>query len=150
MNIGIMEILVIVAAVASVPIALIVSGLLLKAACDLCSVEPAPHFLKCLLVAVVLQVLCLPLAVGIWFLGKYLGPTLNVTEAAGFTMALFTFLPAVAIVSIVTYILALRIGPLKSIKVWVINTLINAVVTAVAGLLIIGCWTSVESIRRLF
>ena len=147
MNLGILEI---VTLVLGIPLGLLLAALLLKAACDVCSVEPPVHYFRCLIIVIVLQVLTAPLAFGLYYAGKHLPGALGVSETSAFVLGLLAFLPVSAVVSTIAYVLALRVGPLKGAKVWLVQNLINAVVTAVGVLLVIGCWTTVDSIRRLF
>ena len=128
------------------PIGLLLAGVLLKAACDLCSVEPPPHLVRCLVIALVLVAIGAPLGYGAHLLGKSLGPSENLAVL----VAVVLFLPFFAIISTLIFVPSLRVRPLKGAKIWLVQTLINAVVGAVVVMLVIGGWTTVDSIRRLF
>lgn len=143
MTLGTTEILLLVV---GGPVLVFLCGLLLKAACDLCSVEPSPHLVRCLVIALILTAIAAPLAYAAYWIGKSIGSS----ESAIAVVAALVFLPAFALISTAIFIPSLRVRPLKGVRIWLVHTSINAVVGAVVGMLIVGGWTTVDSIRRLF
>lgn len=128
------------------PLLFLIFGSLLKAACDLCSVEPPPHLVRCLVIALVLAAIVAPLGYVAYLIGKAIGSS----ETIIVLVSLLVFLPLCAAISTAIFIPSLRVRPLKGARIWLVHTLINMVVGAVLGMLIIGGWTTVDSIRRLF
>src|SRR5262245_34717077 len=116
------------------PIGLALAGLLLKAACDLCSVEPPPHLVRCLVIAIVLAAIGAPLGYGAYLLGKTLGPS----DTLAALVAVLLFVPVFAVISTLIFMPSLRVRPLKGAKIWLVQTLINAVVGGVVVMLVIG------------
>lgn len=143
MRIGTTEILLLVV---GGPLLILLFGLLLKAACDLCSVEPPPHLVRCLVIALVLAAVAAPLGYAAYWVGSLAGSS----DTAIVLISLLVFLPLCAAISTAIFIPSLRVRPLKGARIWLIHTLINLVVGAVLGMLIVGGWTTVDSIRRLF
>ncbi len=128
------------------PILIVLFGFLLKAACDLCSVEPAPHIIRCLVVALIMTAIGAPLAYAAYWLAKSAG----LTESSLAVVAIALFLLAFAIISTLLFIPALGVRPVKGVRIWLVHTLINTVVVAVGAMLVVGGWTTIDSIRRLF
>ena len=129
-----------------VPIAVLLAGVLLKAACDLCSVEPPPHLVRCLVLGVVLAGIAAPLGYGAMLAGKSLGSS----DQAAAVIAVAAFLPVFAAISILVFVVSLSVRPLKGARIWLVQTMVNLVVAAVGLMLVVGGWTTVESLRRLF
>lgn len=128
------------------PILIVLFGFLLKAACDLCSVEPSPHIVRCLVVALIMTAIGVPLGYAAYWLAKSAG----LTESSLAVAAIVIFLVAFAIISTLLFIPALGVRPIKGARIWLVHTLINSVVVAVGAMLVIGGWTTIDSIRRLF
>jgi hypothetical protein len=131
---------------AGIVIGLFLGALLLRSACDLCQVEPPPKYLRCLALTIVLALI----GFGAKWAASRLTGELGVAPDNAPFIAVLLALPILAIVSVFIFIAALRVRPAKAATVWVVNTLISSVVAAVLVMLVVGGWTTVDSVRRLF
>ncbi len=131
-------------------VGILLGALLLRSACDLCLVEPAPSYLRCLLLTIVLAPVGVLIGYGANWAASRLTGQLGVAPDNGPFIAVLLALPLLAICCVAIYIFALRVRPAKAATIWLVNTLISSVVTAVLVMLIVGGWTTVDSVRRLF
>jgi len=129
---------------------LLLGALLLRSACDLCLVEPPPRYLRCLLLTIVLALVGTPIGYGAKWASTRLTGELGLAPDNAPFLAVVLVLPILAIVCVLLYIAALRVRVAKAATIWVVNTLISSVVAAVLVMLVIGGWTTVDSVRRLF
>ncbi len=131
-------------------VGILLGALLLRSACDLCLVEPAPSYLRCLLLTAVLAPVVALIGYGANWAASRLTGQLGVAPDNAPFIAVLLAIPVLAIVCVVVYIFALRVQPTKAATIWLVNTLISSVVTAVLVMLVVGGWTTVDSVRRLF
>ena len=140
----------IVLLVIAAPLGLLLAALLLRSACDLCSVEPSPPYLRCVILTLVVLAAGAPL---VWC-SRYAATTLGASLAFGddliVIVTLAVFLPVYALLSTLIFVPSFRVRPVTGVKIWLVNTLITSVVAAVVGLIFVGGWTTVDGIRRLF
>jgi len=129
---------------------ILLGALLLRSACDLCTVEPAPSYWRCLALTIALGLIGVPMAYGVWWAGTRITGQLGVAPDNGPFLAAILALPLLAIVCILLYIAALRVRPGKAATIWLVKTLITSVVGAVLAMLVVGGWTIVDGVRRLF
>jgi hypothetical protein len=143
---------------------------LFRASCDLCSVEP-PRFLKSCLVVLLIQLVSAPIVGGVAFGFAYLGSALRQT---GITVSLvgipgihrladtvhlpnvsflilstLTSIGLIALVSGVLYIPLLRTRYLKGATISLIQSLLERLVSAVLLLVTVGGIVIVQGIIRL-
>jgi hypothetical protein len=135
---------------AGIVIGLFLGALLLRSACDLCQIDPPPKYLRCLVLTIVLALIGAPIGFGAKWAATRLTGELGVAPDNAPFIAVLLALPLLAIVSVFIYIAALRVRPTKAATVWLVNTLISSVVAAVLVMLVVGGWTTVDSVRRLF
>jgi hypothetical protein len=130
--------------------AVLLGALLLRSACDLCSIEPPPKYLRCLALTLVLALIGAPIGYGAKWAASRLTGELGIAPDNAPFIAVVLALPILAIVCVLLYVPALRVRPMKAASIWVVNTLISSVVSAVLVMLVIGGWATVDSVRRLF
>jgi hypothetical protein len=134
--------------VLAVPLGFLVSVVLFRAACDLCTVEP-PGFLKSCLLVLLLGVVNVPVAFGLLYGFRLLGEGLHLTAFTVYSLASVACIPLLALVEGVLYIPLLRVRFLKGATISVIRGLLGLLVTSVLILLIVGGITIVQGINRL-
>ena len=128
---------------------LLLTALLLRSACDLCSVEPPPSYLRCIVVTIILTAISVPISMGASIAAAVVVTALRFSAGnVPFVATLFA-LPVVAVISTLIFVVAFRVRVLKGSAIWLVNTLINSVVYAVMLLLLFGGWTLVDGVRRL-
>jgi hypothetical protein len=134
--------------VVSIPLGFLLSVVLFRAACDLCTVEP-PGFLKSCLVILLLSVVNVPVAFGVLFGFRMLGQELHLTELTVYLLASVACIPLLALLEGVLYMPLLRVRFLKGATISVIRGLLGLLVTSVLVLLVVGGMTIVQGVYRL-
>lgn len=128
----------------------LLSGLLLRSACDLSGVDPAPSYLRCLVVALILGMINGALGYGIGLAAHAVTSALHFSDTAGAVLGVLADIPVSAAVSTMTFIIAFRLHITKALLVWLVYTLISLLVGAVIFMLLLGGATTVGAVRRLF
>ena len=129
-------------------IILLVEALLLRAACDLSSVEP-PSYLKAILLIVIYGALASPAGYAIgWVIGR-LGANSRMPEEGLWLLGAFLGLLVGGLLASIIYTIALRVRFHKGLLIWFFETCVRTLVLAVFGLFAIGVWTIVDGIRRV-
>src|SRR5579862_2315989 len=103
----------------------LLGALLLRSACDLCQVEPAPSYWRCLMLTIFLAIIGVPIAYGVAWAGGKMTSGLGVAPDNAPFLAAILALPLLAIACILVYITALRVRPGKAATIWLVNTLIS-------------------------
>jgi len=132
----------------AIPLGFLLSVVLFRAACDLCTVEP-PGFLKSCLVILLLSVVNVPVAFGVLYGFRVLGQGLHLTELTGYLLASVACIPLLALLEGVLYMPLLRVRFLKGATISVIRGLLGLLVTSVLVLLVVGGMTIVQGVYRL-
>src|SRR5690349_21379269 len=81
---------------------LLLSALLLRSACDLGGLDPAPSYLRCLVVALITGLLNAPIGFGIGVVVQ----ALHLSETAAAVVGVLVALPATAAISTLVYLVA--------------------------------------------
>jgi hypothetical protein len=125
----------------------VLSAVILRAACDLCSVEP-PGILKAMLLVLLNSVLTSPIGYGIGLLTGRIANSRLGAEGVLIPAIALNLLLSGLIVTII-YMIALRVHLLKAALIWFFQTCVNTLVAAVIIFIAIGAWTIVEGIIRV-
>jgi len=131
----------------------LLAALILRSACDLCGANPPPSYWRCLAVVVLLTAILTPLGLGAGFISGLLSTGMESQNVGGvllITLVNLGFIAATVVITIATYMFALRLRFLKSLAVGLVNGLVSLLAYSVIGLIIVGSWTTVDAIRRLF
>lgn len=132
----------------SIPLAFLLSVVLFRAACDLCTVEP-PGFLKSCAVVILVGLVCAPVAAAVGFGCGLLGEKLHQPPLTMQVVAAFACVPPCALVVGALYIPLLRVRFLKGTTIYVIQWLLGSLVGLVFILLTVGVITIVQGVYRL-
>jgi hypothetical protein len=127
---------------------LLLNGVILRAACDLCSVPP-PGILKAVGLVVILTLLSIPASDGVAYLINKWGTTTRMAPEGQQLFAITLSLVAGCLLTTLTYTIALRVQVWRAARIWFFQTCVTALVLAVIGLTVMGSWTIVEGIRRV-
>ncbi|HEV3144176.1 MAG TPA: hypothetical protein VGZ47_09855 [Gemmataceae bacterium] len=129
-------------------IVLLVEALILRAACDLSSVDP-PSFLKAIVLILIYAALATPVGYAIgWFVGRF-GTSARFPDEGRLLLAGVLGLLAGGLIASIIYTIALHVRYYKGLLIWFFETCVRALVFAVIGLFAIGVWTIVDGIRRV-
>src|SRR5947209_20428481 len=88
---------------------LLLSALLLRSACDLCGVDPAPSYWRCIVTALVLAVLTAPLGYGVSLGVGAFASALHLSETAAVILAVLADVPLTGAVSTLVIFIACRV-----------------------------------------
>jgi hypothetical protein len=137
--------LVAVSAVGGV-LGLLLSALLLRSACDLWGLDPAPSYLRCLAVTLITDLVNAPIGYGI-AVGVQ---ALHISDTATAVIAILVAVPAAAAIDTVVFLVAFRLRFAQAFMIWLIYSLFSLLVGAVIFMLLLGGATTVGAARRLF
>jgi hypothetical protein len=133
-------------AIVSGVLTLLLMGLLLRSACDLAGLDPSPHYVRCLIVSLILTLLSGSAAYGVF---TAIGG-LNLGDPAAVAANVLVDVPVFAAVGTVICLIAFRLRFGRAFLIWLLYTLLDLLVGAVIFLLLMGGATTVGAARRLF
>lgn len=131
-------------------IGLFLAALLLRSACDLCGVDPAPRYLRCLVVALVVGLIHAAIGYGLGRGMLAFASLLHLSDTAAAVLAVLADVPVSAAVSTVAFMIGLRLRFTKALLVWLIYTLLSLLIGAVIFMLALGGMTTIDAFGRLF
>ena len=137
------------ASLAAIPLGLFLAVLLFRSACDLCSIEP-PGWLKSVGIVVLLGVLTAPLGYGMMLAVSALGRTSGMSDVSIQIVGWLVSLPFQALVAGLLYRFLIPVKYFLGTLIWGIQALLSVLVMVVLGLFVVGCFTIVEGVLRVF
>lgn len=129
---------------------LLIAGLLLRSACDLCGVDPSPSYLRCLVVALIQMLLNAALGFGMGYGVEAVATAIRLPDELAVIVGIgLTLLPS-ALLSTLINLIAFRAGFIRSFFIWLVDLLLNLLVMAIIVLILLGVAAMIGGIDRLF
>jgi hypothetical protein len=126
-----------------------VATLLLRSACDLIGLDPAPTLRRSFTLVVVLTLLNVPIFFAIHGLVQWIAPSFGWAQSDYWWIGAALDLPALLVLCTFILMPALRVRVGRALRISVIFSLLCLLVSAVTGLLVVGVSTVIGSVARL-